>query len=156
MDFRQASPRKEVVKTTKKRQSAGADETQGQIKFTARKSNPVSRQRSMQQIQKETEAFDNSHWGDSDEDGEYAPDDPIEVDGEATDVDEDVPLKDAKRRRTLSGPVTTAGPSRIAPANRHVVDLASASDLDRSDTASPVEWAYKQLKDMYTKVSHPC
>jgi hypothetical protein len=68
-------------------------------------------------------------------------------------VDEDVPLKDAKRRRTMSGPVATAGSSRGAPANRQVVDLASASDLDRSNTASPVEWAYKQLKDMYTKVS---
>jgi hypothetical protein len=165
MDFREASPRKEAVKTTKKRVSAGADETQGQIKFTAKKSNPVSRQRSIQQIQKETEDFDNSHWGDSDEDGEYAPDDPIEVDGDATDVEEDVPLKDAKRRRTTSGPATagpsrsaTAGPSRSAPAARQVVDLASAGDLDRGNTMSPVDWAYKQLKEMYTKVStwHVC
>lgn len=155
MDFREASPRKEGAKTTKvtkKRASAGADETQGQIKFTAKKSNPVSRQRSLQQIQKETEDFDNSHWGDSDEDGEYAPDDPIEVDGDATDVEEDIPLKDAKRRRTTSGH-SAAGPSRNAPAARQVVDIASASDVDRGDTMSPVDWAYKQLKDMYTKVS---
>jgi bloom syndrome protein len=152
MDFREASPRKEAVKTSKKRVSAGADETQGQIKFIAKKSNPVYRQRSIQQIQKETEDFDNSHWGDSDEDAEYAPDDPIEVDGDATDVEEDVPLKDAKRRRTTSGP-STAGPSRSAPAARQVVDLASASDLDRGNTMSPVDWAYKQLKEMYTKVS---
>lgn len=152
MDFREASPRKEVVKTTKKRVSAGADETQGQIKFTTKKSNPVSRQRSIQQIQKETEEFDNSHWGDSDEDKEYAPDDPIEVDGDATDVEGDVPLKDAKRRRTTSGP-SAAGPSRNTPAARQVVDLATASDLDRGNTMSPVDWAYKQLKEMYSKVS---
>ena len=155
MDFREASPRKEAAKTTKitkKRASAGADETQGQIKFTAKKSNPVSRQRSLQQIQKETEDFDNSHWGDSDEDGEYAPDDPIEVDGEATDVEEDIPLKDAKRRRTTNVP-STAATSRNIPVARQGANLASASDVDRDETHSPVDWAYKQLKDMYTKVS---
>jgi hypothetical protein len=74
------------------------------------------------------------------------------VDGDATDVEGDVPLKDAKRRRTTTGP-STAGPSRSTPAARQVVDLASASDLDRGDTMSPVDWAYKQLKEMYTKVS---
>jgi hypothetical protein len=150
MDFRQASPRKEVAKTIRKRTTTGSSETQGQIKFTAaKKSNPISRQRSLQQIQKETEEFDNSHWGDSDDDREYAPDDPIEVDGEGTDVEGDLPLKDLKRRR-ISGP-GQAGPSTSAT-TRKVVDLAGARDVDRGDTASPVDFAYKQLKEMYAKV----
>lgn len=151
MDFRQASPRKEAAKTTKKRTSTGNTETQGQIKFTA---NPVARQRSLQQIQKETEEFDNSAWGDSDEDGEYNPKDPIQNDGDATDVDEDIPLKDAKRRKTAPGTSTSGAKSRGAPAKAmEVVDLASASDINRADASTPNTEGYKALQVMYKKVS---
>lgn len=162
MDFRQASPRKEAPKKVSKRKSAGVDEIQGQINFSAKtkKSNPISRQRSAQLIQKETEDFDHSPWGDTDDD--YAPeDDPIDGgqsdgDGDATDVDGDVPLQVAKRRRTMSGAV--AG-NREQNAGRNVmhgdvVDLASASDIGRGDSVSPTEWAYKQLKETYKRVSY--
>ena len=102
-------------------------------------------------IQKETEDFDHSPWGDTDE--EYAPeDDPIDgqTDGDATDVDGDVPLKVAKRRRTVSGSgFQNTGKGAM---HRDVVDLASASEISRGDSVSPTEWAYKQLKETYKRV----
>lgn len=157
MDFRQASPRKEAPKKVTKRKSAGVDEIQGQINFSAKpkKSNPVSRQRSAQMIQKETEDFDHSPWGDTDDD--YAPeDDPIEggqSDGDATDVDGDVPLQVAKRRRTMSGAGGGAKNAGGSAVHRDVVDVASASEISRGDSVSPTEWAYKQLKETYKRVS---
>lgn len=148
MDFRQASPRKEAAKKPTKRKSTGAggEGAQGQINFGAKKSNPISRQRSIQQIQRETEDFDASPWGDTDEDEDYAPDDdPIRVDSDATDVEGDVPLKVAKRKK--------AG----HPQHSAIVDLASASEISRSATVTPTDWAYKELQDVYNRVStaHP-
>jgi hypothetical protein len=146
MDFRQASPRKAAAtKTTKKRTSTGNTGTQGQIKFTA---NPIARQRSLQQIRDETEAFDASSWSASDEDEDYNPKDPI--DGGDTDVEGDIPLKDAKRRRVASGPSTTGAKARSAALQAsEVINLASASDIDRPDTPT---LRYRELKAMYLKV----
>lgn len=156
MDFKEASPRKEAQKKVTKRKSAGMDEIQGQgqINFSAKpkKSNPISRQRSAQVIQKETEEFDQSRWGDTDDD--YAPeDDPIDghSEGDATDVDGDVPLKVAKRMRTASG--AGARDTGRNAMHRDMVDLASVSEISRSDTQSPTEWAYNKLKETYKKVS---
>lgn len=111
MDFKVASPRKGAAKPSKAARRSGQQQLDG---FTRKVNNPVSRQRSAQQIADETAEFDNSHWGDTDD--EYIDDnesavgdhhDPIEVD--ETDVEEDVPLATraaAKRRRVEPGPST--------------------------------------------------
>lgn len=154
MQFRQASPRKEAApKKLTKRKSANGDELQGQITFAAKQSNPISRQRSAQQIQRETEAFDQSGWGDTDD--EFTPeDDPIRVDSDATDVDGDVPLRVAKKRRTTGN--ASSMPKSRGLVKPDTLDLASASEISRGDSVSPTEWAYKKLKETYKKVSPPC
>ncbi|WVW82165.1 hypothetical protein I302_104171 [Kwoniella bestiolae CBS 10118] len=145
MDFRQASPRKQPAakKCTSKK---GGSKNQPQIdSFTRKLSNPVSRKRSHQQIQAETEEFDNSPWGDTD-DEDYRPDgnDPIEID-DATDVeeaDDDLPLMVKRRKTTARKELGSSVVPKGATSRVQVVDV------DRSSTGSPVENCLKALEKM--------
>jgi hypothetical protein len=91
MDFRQKSPRKQPVKekrgTSKSTSTSGRKGGQTGIDSFAQKvDNPISRRRSLLQIREEEAEFDQSPWGDTDEeDGDTTwkpdedPEDPIEL-----------------------------------------------------------------------------
>lgn len=128
MEFRQASPRKQKQPPAKKRKSG-----QSQIDtFAHRVVNPIARKRSHQQIMAETNDFDNSPWGDTDD--EYTPnnDDPIEL------SDQEVPIVASRR---------AANPPVRAPSRHNEV-----IELDRSNTISPVQ-LFQQLQSMSLSVS---
>ncbi|TYJ53728.1 hypothetical protein B9479_005635 [Cryptococcus floricola] len=80
-----------------------------QLALQRSNNNPIERKRSAQRIQAQTDEFDNSDWGDShdkqkgEDDGEPQ-EDPIEGSGEETEVDDDVPLKPAKKRKSMDPP----------------------------------------------------
>ena len=109
MSFKAAVATNKRSKTAKPRTAKNGQ--QGIQSFTKQVSNPVSRKRSAQQIMQEEQEFDNSKWGDTDEEYIDDPDtssaegdrnDPIEPDD--TDVDEDVSLakvQAAKKRKLL-------------------------------------------------------
>jgi len=128
MSFRQNSPRKQ--KKLSKRASDGSGAT------GARKnSGPLARQRSLQQIAVEVQDFDASPWGDTDD--EYHPDenDPIVLSD-----DNDIPLA-AKKRKGVTGPAKA-----LARRDTEIIDI------DRVDTASPVERCFKALKALQSAV----
>ncbi|KAK6905567.1 hypothetical protein I203_106397 [Kwoniella mangroviensis CBS 8507] len=147
MDFRQASPRKQPA--NKKTASKGSgSKNQAQIDSFARKlSNPISRKRSHQQILAETEEFDNSPWGDTDDENYRPDDDPIEIDddadGNATEIegDDDLPLA-VKRRKTARKEIGNTIVPKGATSRVQVIEV------ERSSTASPVENCLKALEKM--------
>ncbi|ORX34249.1 hypothetical protein BD324DRAFT_605080 [Kockovaella imperatae] len=113
MEFREASPRKQVKAAKRKSDQHGISSFMNK--------NPIARQRSLQQIAREEQEFDNSHWGDTD-DEDYAPsdgapgtgDDPIEVDTERDeDGDDDVPLAVRKKRKLSVKAPESSNKSRL-------------------------------------------
>ncbi|OXG34723.1 bloom syndrome protein [Cryptococcus neoformans Bt120] len=137
MDFREASPRK---LTTKPKQSAKRQSAKSKSQSTLEKttgSNPIARKRSLQQIMAEEAEFDNSHWGDTDD--EYNPEndgDPIIADGDETEMDDDVPLK---RRKS-----TEASKEKTPRSTRSKAREAIHDD----DGESSVEQCFKALEKM--------
>ena len=129
MEFRQASPRKAKATKPVKRKS-GQPQIDG---FTHKVNNPIARKRSHQQIVEETRAFDDSPWGDTDEDYMPSDEDPII---ELSD-DGDLPLS-TKKRRTLE-PVAQ-------------LRASEAAAVDRSDTTSPVEQCFRSLRALQSSV----
>ncbi|KAK8865792.1 hypothetical protein IAR55_000939 [Kwoniella newhampshirensis] len=169
MEFRQASPRKQPVKsarTTKKT-------TKGQIQIDtyARKvSDPITRKRSHQQILEEEAEFDNSPWGDTD-DEDYRPEDdgdPIVLSDDETKGDDDVPLLVAtKKRKTVQQEKTLSrgelGRARTNPAGAAAAAALARSGslvanrgtiINRQDSASPVEQCFRELQQMREKVAN--
>ena len=115
MEFRQQSPQKAPKQAKLKsngKSGKAALAGQGGISAYARQvSNPVARKRSHQQIMAEEKEFDNSPWGDTDD--EYAPSEDLGNDttthgGDAIEVsdteeeDADVPLSAIKRRKVIA------------------------------------------------------
>ncbi|WVQ71261.1 hypothetical protein IAR50_000787 [Cryptococcus sp. DSM 104548] len=101
-----------VTAALQKAKDKQKQQNQKQLAVQRTNSNPIQRKRSAQLIQAQTDEFDNSDWGDSrvqskqsrsqeeDEDDEPQ-DDPIEGSGEDTEADDDVPLKPAKKRKSM-------------------------------------------------------
>ncbi|WRT64029.1 uncharacterized protein IL334_000956 [Kwoniella shivajii] len=157
MDFRQASPRKKTTAKNSAPKRQGS-KTQVQIDSFAQKvSNPIARKRSHQQILAEVAEFDDSPWGDTDE--EYRPEDegdPIQIDDSATekeDGDDGLPLM-IKKRKTARKEIGTAiipkpGHAQIKGVNR---TKQRPIEVDRDDTASPVEACLKALEKMRDSV----
>ncbi|WVQ97161.1 hypothetical protein IAU59_004271 [Kwoniella sp. CBS 9459] len=150
MMFRQNSPRKQratkkAAASSKKTGSTGRGQPQIDS-FTRKVDNPISRKRSHQQILAEEAEFDNSPWGDTD-DEDYVPgreqsDDPIEVGDSATEKeDEDIPLAIAsKKRKTTRKEIGNP----LAPGR--------PKDVDRQDSLTPVEACLMALEQMRASV----
>ena len=164
MHFRQKSPVKK--KAPSKRKSNDAKE--GDIgSFARTASNPLARQRSRQQLRAEEDAFENSPWGDTDD--EYQPDeeDPIEVsdndDAASTIVDEDddegVPLAIKKRKTSSVVQKPTKGQARskktlsLSAIGFRDDDDASVVSVGRADNGTPVEQCLVALRAMMLRVS---
>nr|KIR48852.1 bloom syndrome protein [Cryptococcus bacillisporus CA1280] len=135
MDFREASPRKSTTKFKQpsKRQSSKSQTMLG--KTTS--SNPIARKRSLQQIMAAEAEFDNSHWGDTDD--EYHPEedgDPIIASADETEVDDGVPQK----RRKSTGASKEKTP-------RSTRSKAKAATPD-GGVESSVEQCFKALEKM--------
>lgn len=141
MDFREASPRKSTTKSKQpsKRQSSKSKSQTTLGKTTS--SNPVARKRSLQQIMAEEAEFDNSHWGDTDD--EYHPEDgdPIIASADETEVDDGVPQK--RRKSTEASKEKTPRSTR---------SKAKAVTPD-SGVESSVEQCFKALEKMRNQVS---
>lgn len=141
MDFREASPRKLA---TKPKQSAKRRSAKSKGPATLEKttnSNPIARKRSLQQIMAEEAEFDNSHWGDTDD--EYNPEndgDPIIASGDETEMDDDVPLK--RRKSTEASKEKTPRSTR---------SKAKETTHD-NDGESSVEQCFKALEKMRNQV----
>lgn len=140
MDFREASPRKSTTKFKQpsKRQSSKSQTMLG--KTTS--SNPIARKRSLQQIMAAEAEFDNSHWGDTDD--EYHPEedgDPIIASADETEVDDGVPQK----RRKSTGASKEKTP-------RSTRSKAKAATPD-GGVESSVEQCFKALEKMRNQVS---
>ncbi|WVF70801.1 hypothetical protein IAT40_005595 [Kwoniella sp. CBS 6097] len=151
MMFRQNSPKKQRVT---KKAAAGVNKrtVSGQMQpqidsFTRKVTNPISRKRSHQQILAEEAEFDNSPWGDTD-DEDYRPgpensDDPIEVGDSATEKedDDDLPLAIAvKKRKTTRKEIgNTLVPGR-------------PNSVDRQNSLTPVEACLRALEQMGASV----
>ena len=130
MEFRQASPRKAQATKPVKRKP-GQPQIDG---FAQKVNNPIARKRSHQQIVEETRAFDDSPWGDTDEDYMPSDEDPII----ALSDDGEVPLS-TKKRRTVEPVAQLRARDTVA--------------VDRAETISPVEQCFKSLRAMQTSVS---
>ena len=134
MQFREASPRKAkapLPPKTKIRKSGQSSINS----FDHGTSNPVLRQRSLQQISAEEQEFMDSPWGDTDEDCVPHDEDPIEL------SDEEVPLAvRVKQRRTLEPGVQSA------------TKASEAISMDRAVEISPVQECFKALQALQTSV----
>lgn len=142
MDFREASPRKSTTKSKQpsKRQSSKSKSQTTLGKTTS--SNPIARKRSLQQIMAEEAEFDNSHWGDTDD--EYHPEedgDPTIASADETEVDDGVPQK---RRKS-----TEASKEKAPRSTRSKAKAATPDD----GVESSVEQCYKALEKMRNQVS---
>ncbi|WWC86120.1 uncharacterized protein L201_000991 [Kwoniella dendrophila CBS 6074] len=158
MDFRQDSPRKQPAKKS----SGKGQKGQAQIDSYTRKMNPISRKRSHQQILAEEAEFDNSPWGDTD-DEDYQPEnhndynDPIDVDDDSATEGEGDNVNDltlmAKKRKTVRKEIGNA----IIPKGGNsgsawtTTNLMSTS-IDRSNANSPVELCLKALEKLRASV----
>ena len=134
MDFRQKSPikvawnqqnaakRANNSNSASSRSRAGpsdADTFGGNGRTIPRPANPIARKRSLQQIQAEEDAFDQSGWGDTDEEGEvggggsggggeYSTYDPIVLTDEETETDDHDRPAFIKARKSAPAVVGTA------------------------------------------------
>ena len=132
MQFRAASPRKAKAPPPPKKRKSGPSQNN---LFARQASNPVLRQRSLQQISAEEQEFEDSPWGDTDEDCVPHDEDPIEL------SDEEVPLAvRVKQRRTL--------PPVVRPASR----ASEVISIDRAVTISPVQECFQALQALQTSV----
>ena len=154
MDFRQKSPIKVAMKRASttlelnkaksaapRRAQTDADTFGGNgrtITHSRVISNPVSRKRSLQQIQAEEDAFDQSAWGDTD--NEDGGDDAIVVNvesGNETEMD-DKPAKKSRRAVSSAGPGTqrkeVAGGTL---ARRRTIGTTSSSGMKMSSDQNP-------------------
>ncbi|WWC66473.1 uncharacterized protein I206_100375 [Kwoniella pini CBS 10737] len=158
MDFRQASPRKQAPKKVARK--TGSKTQLGIDNYAQKVPNPISRKRSHQQILAEEAEFDNSPWGDTDEDEHYDPDDPIEIDddddGGHTEREDDVlPLEVKKRKTTARKEI---GNSIVPKGATSISTVSSASrvkgviEVDRSSSGSPVEVCLQALEKMRASV----
>ena len=135
------------------------------IGFARTVSNPISRKRSLQQIEAEVQDFDNSPWGDTDD--EYIPsgdddgaaqvagreDDPIELD--ETDVDDDMTPVAPKRRKSGDGRRVVSAPTAPASASRDKGRkvLTAAHDSLSEVEPSPFDQCFAALKAVVKSVS---
>ncbi|OCF41399.1 hypothetical protein I317_04790 [Kwoniella heveanensis CBS 569] len=150
MMFRQNSPRKQRVtkKAAAGTKRTGSGRVQPQIdSFTTKVNNPISRKRSHQQILAEEAEFDNSPWGDTD-DEDYRPgaensDDPIEIGDSGTEKeDDDLPLAIAVKKRKTTG--KEIGSDMIVP--------GKSKNVDRGNNLTPVEACLRALEQMRASV----
>lgn len=162
MDFRQKSPVKGAPAALRKTKSTtslpqrknGQANINDYAKPTQRVvSNPISRKRSLQQIRAEEDAFDNSGWGDTDDDYQQDDVDPIELSGDETEMDEaEAPA--VKRRKSMGGVATArkdlGGTGKVIPVGGK---KGKAKDVpDRQDNRTPVEKCLAALKEVVQKV----
>lgn len=161
MDFKQQSPSKPAAikrtksATTLKTKRKGGQTDIGDFAQPTQPmiSNPISRKRSLQQIAAEEDAFDNSRWGDTDDedgdddDADNTPDyqkdevDPIVLSGDETEQDEE-PVKPAKRRKSAAGVVSGGTSKGVGTRRKDVVGdgrlivVSSKKGSESTQTAS--------------------
>lgn len=146
MDFRQKSPKEKPVKAAKvvtatKRKSA-VNPGQPQIDGFAQKvSNPISRQRSRQEILEAENDFDTSPWGDTDDEYEPDKDDPIELTDGGEGEDEVVPMP------------TKSNGKQIKRSFMSEVIENNQQPPSREDTGTPVDKCFGALQQMKNSVS---
>jgi hypothetical protein len=140
MDFRQKSPRKQPVKekrgTSKSTSISGRKGGQTGIdSFAQTVDNPISRRRSLLQIREEEAEFDQSPWGDTDEeDGDTTwkpdedPEDPIELT-----EDDEVQVVGVGKRQGVGAVVGVTG--RAAGGGGGVASRVAAAPRQSSSAA---------------------
>lgn len=169
LEFRVKSPVKVKLKTTlgkskstseiSGRRSTGQGNMDDYAKPTQRIiSNPLARKRSLQQIQAQEEAFDDSRWGDTDnEDGGAASADDRpgyqrdEVDPIVLSGDEAQPA--VKKRKSVGSTGRKESIGDGAPASIGKGKGKAKEVPDRTGNGTPVEKCLTALKDVIQKVS---
>ncbi|EIW72677.1 hypothetical protein TREMEDRAFT_24772 [Tremella mesenterica DSM 1558] len=141
MDFRSKSPVKKKVAPTKRKSGQGNLST-----YAHPMTNPLQKQRSLQKLREEEQAFENSPWGDSDD--EFIPDegdeDPIEITDDE-DVIEEVTMK---KRKTLNlRPQKSFSLTDVGLGANNSIGV-----VDRADSGTPVEKCFKALQALQKSI----
>ncbi|WVN90264.1 uncharacterized protein L203_105500 [Cryptococcus depauperatus CBS 7841] len=126
-----------------KRQSSKASNS-GQALAATGSVNPVARKRSLQQLRAEEAEFDNSRWGDTDD--EYEPsnnNDPIVASGDETEID----VRIASKRRRLDEPERQAMQSKTTKAPKTRINTKIKDD------SAAIEQCLKALEKMRDQVT---
>jgi hypothetical protein len=149
MDFRQASPSKQAnaKKAPVKRKTASTAQQSRIVPFAQKVPNPISRQQSLQQIAAEEQEFDDSPWGDTDE--EVVHEDPIEI------SEDDVPLA-VVTKKAAARPARKAAGSAKKAIKAMAVPFVREDEVDvpdRADASSPCDMILQGLKAWRKAVS---